>query len=316
MKTIYIHHPYQFEPFLEKCKVLALGFFDGVHLGHQKVIQTAKKLAEEKKMICAVMTFDPHPSAVVKQKKTVQYITPLQEKMKAIAALGVEELYVVHFTKEFASLSPQEFIDQYVIALSVKHVVAGFDYTYGKMGRGTMETLPFHSRNEFTQTVVDKLTKDDQKVSSTEIKKRISDGEMEKVAQMLGRQYEITGVVVDGDKRGRKIGFPTANISCSINYLVPRVGVYAVQIEVDGIWYDAMCNIGYKPTFNDETLITTIEVHIINFSSTIYGKNVTVRFYTRIRDEQKFPHFEELVSQLHRDKQFAFEYFEKNKDKG
>lgn len=315
MKTLYIHHPHPFKTHLEPDKVIALGFFDGVHLGHQKVIKEAKRIATEKNMSCAVMTFDPHPSAIIKHKKTVQSLAPLEEKIKLIASLGVDELYVVHFTKEFASLLPQEFIDQYIIALSVKHVVAGFDYTYGKMGRGTMETLPFHSRNQFTHTVIEKYRKDEKKVSSTEIRKLIGDGKVEKAAMMLGRNYEIKGVVVDGDKRGgRALGFPTANIQCAPDYLVPQIGVYAVLIEVDGLWYKGMCNIGYKPTFNKNQLITTIEVNIFNFSSMIYGKKVTVRFMTRIRDEQKFENIEALIEQLNQDKQFVLQYFEKNSD--
>lgn len=291
---------------------MALGYFDGVHLGHQKVILEAKKQAEDKGLRSAVMTFDPHPSVVLgKGQKHVHYITPTAEKEKVIEDLGIDFLFILHFTAEFANLLPQEFIDQYVIGLNVKHVVAGFDFSYGRMGKGTMETIPFHSREQFLFTVIPKLTIDDEKVSSTRIRQYIKDGKTDRLPELLGRYYSTSGMVVHGDKRGRTIGFPTANCDIRDEFILPPIGVYAVRMKVDGTWYQGVCNLGYKPTFNKEANKTSVEVHLFNFDQDIYGEKVIVEWHLYLRKEQKFSGIEELISQIEKDKQNAIKYFEK-----
>jgi riboflavin kinase / FMN adenylyltransferase len=291
---------------------MALGYFDGVHLGHQKVIMEAKRQAVIKGYHSAVMTFDPHPSVVLgKSKKHVQYITTLCEKIKLVEELGIDYLFIVHFTPEFANLLPQEFIDQYVIALNVKHVVAGFDYSYGRMGKGTMEILPFHSREKFTFTVVEKLTSGNEKVSSTRIRQYLKDGRTTELPELLGRFYKTAGTVVHGDKRGRTIGFPTANVETNDEYILPPLGVYAVKIKIGESWYQGVCNVGYKPTFNKEALRVSVEVNVFNFDKDIYGENVVVEWHQYLRKEQKFSGIDELVSQIENDKQNAIQYFER-----
>ncbi|MCG3083119.1 FAD synthetase family protein, partial [Anoxybacillus sp. LAT27] len=184
MKTIWLSHPLN-----EKNNgplVMALGYFDGVHLGHQKVIQTAKRIADDHQYKSAVMTFHPHPSVVLgRSKQHVHFITPLKEKEKQIAKLGIDYLYVVEFTPAFAHLLPQQFVDEYIIGLGVKHVVAGFDFTYGRLGKGTMETLPFHSRQQFTQTVIPKQTFGKEKISSTYIRQCLAEGDVEQLPHLL-----------------------------------------------------------------------------------------------------------------------------------
>ena len=289
---------------------MALGYFDGVHLGHQKVILEAKKQADQKGLRSAVMTFDPHPSVVLgKNEKHVQYITPLAEKINLIEELGINYLFIVHFTAEFANLLPQEFIDQYVIDLNVKHVVAGFDFSYGRMGKGTMEILPFHSREKFTFTIVEKFTSGDEKVSSTRIRQYIKNGRTTELPELLGRFYTTAGIVVHGDKRGRTIGFPTANVDTMDEYILPPLGVYAVKIKIGEDWYEGVCNVGYKPTFNNDVLKVSVEVHIFNFEKVIYGSEVTIEWHQYLRKEQKFSGIEELVKQIEKDKQNALEYF-------
>ncbi|WP_413301278.1 bifunctional riboflavin kinase/FAD synthetase [Bacillus sp. 1P10SD] len=293
---------------------MALGYFDGVHRGHQQVILEAKRQAEEQGLQSAVMTFDPHPSVVLgKSKKHVQYITPLSDKIKIIEELGIDYLFIVHFTSEFANLLPQEFIDQYVIGLNVKHVVAGFDYSYGRMGKGTMETLPFHSRDQLSYSVVPKLDHGEEKVSSTRIRHLLNEAKVNELPGLLGRYYMTTGIVIHGDKRGRTIGFPTANIDLNEEYIIPPLGVYAVKMKVKGHWYNGVCNVGYKPTFNKEALKLTVEVHLFEFEQEIYGEEVVVEWHLYLRKEQKFSGIEELVSQIEKDKQKAIEYFEKNR---
>jgi riboflavin kinase/FMN adenylyltransferase len=289
---------------------MALGYFDGVHLGHQKVILEAKKQADQKGLRSAVMTFDPHPSVVLgKNEKHVQYITPLAEKINLIEELGINYLFIVHFTAEFANLLPQEFIDQYVIDLNIKHVVAGFDFSYGRLGKGTMESLPFHSREKFTFTIVEKFTSGDEKVSSTRIRQYIKNGRTTELPELIGRFYTTAGIVVHGDKRGRTIGFPTANVDTMDEYILPPLGVYAVKIKIGEDWYEGVCNVGYKPTFNNDVLKVSVEVHIFNFEKVIYGSEVTIEWHQYLRKEQKFSGIEELVKQIEKDKQNALEYF-------
>lgn len=291
---------------------MALGYFDGVHLGHQKVILEAKKQANQKGLRSAVMTFDPHPSVVLgKNEKHVQYITPLADKINLIEELGIDYLFIVHFTAAFANLLPQEFIDQYVIDLNVKHVAAGFDFSYGRMGKGTMEILPFHSREKFTFTIVDKFTSGDEKVSSTRIRQYIRNGSTTELPELLGRFYMTAGTVVHGDKRGRTIGFPTANVDTKDDYILPPLGVYAVKIKIGEDWYEGVCNVGYKPTFNNDALKVSVEVHIFNFQKDIYGEEVNIEWHQYLRKEQKFSGIEELVAQIEKDKQNAIKYFNK-----
>jgi riboflavin kinase / FMN adenylyltransferase len=291
---------------------LALGYFDGVHLGHQKVICEAKRSAEEKGLKSAVMTFDPHPSVVLKKNsEPIHYITPLKDKIKMIKELGIDFIFIVHFTEDFANLLPQEFVDQYIIELNAKHVIAGFDYSYGRMGKGTMETLPFHSRGEFTYHTVPKLVNGIEKVSSTLIRNRLKEGKVDQIPDLLGRYYSTVGTVVHGDKRGRTIGFPTANVDLDDDYIIPPLGVYAVRMKLNGEWMNGVCNVGYKPTFNKEaTLKPSVEVHLLNFDGDIYGREVEIEWILYLRKEQKFSGIDELVTQINKDKQTAINYFD------
>ncbi|MBY0120648.1 bifunctional riboflavin kinase/FAD synthetase [Bacillus sp. S/N-304-OC-R1] len=315
MEIIRINHPQYFEKEQNPPLAIALGYFDGVHLGHQKVILEAKEIAEKSGLKSAVMTFDPHPSVVLgKSTKHIEYITPLRDKIQIISDLGIDYLFIIHFTKEFANLLPQEFVDQYLINLNANHVVAGFDYTYGRMGKGTMETLTFHSRGKFDFTIVPKLAANNEKVSSTLIRSMLDAGKMEEIPPILGRFYRTSGVVIHGDKRGRTIGFPTANVDVTDDYIIPPLGVYCVRIMVQGKWLEGVCNVGFKPTFNNEmTKKPSIEVHIFNFDQDIYGQEVTVEWRLHLRKEQKFSGIDELVAQIEKDKQSALSYFEKNK---
>uniref|UniRef100_UPI00313C489C bifunctional riboflavin kinase/FAD synthetase n=1 Tax=Bacillus sp. OTU530 TaxID=3043862 RepID=UPI00313C489C len=309
MKLIHLTHPHQWKE--EEPSVMALGYFDGIHLGHQEVILTAKRIAEERGFKSAVMTFYPHPSVVLGRAEAhVESITPLKMKEDIIANLGIDILYIVKFDEAFAKLLPQQFVDDYIIRLQVKHVVAGFDFTYGRLGKGTMETLPFHARGEFTQTVIEKVEFQEEKISSTLLRGLIREGKMEEVPSILGRYYRVEGTVVHGDKRGRQIGFPTANVTLNDDYILPPVGVYAVRLKVKEHWYPAVCNIGYKPTFEQDEKILSIEVHVFEFQEDIYDECVEVEWHIRIRAEQKFNGIAELVAQIQRDKEKAQQYFQ------
>ncbi|WP_414703612.1 bifunctional riboflavin kinase/FAD synthetase [Pseudalkalibacillus sp. SCS-8] len=307
MKTYRIDHTQLEEQMSLKPAAMAIGYFDGIHIGHSKVIQTAKDIADQKGMESAVMTFDPHPSVVLGRERTEKdYITPIKDKETLIGKMGIDRLYIVTFSKAFASLTPQQFVDEFIIGLNVKHVIAGFDFSFGKKGEGTMETLPFHSRGKFEQTVVEKVSIEGEKVSSTLIRSLIEGGQVGDVPTYLGRRYQIRGTVIHGDNRGHTIGFPTANIQLSDTYKLPKTGVYAVRMEVNGEWYDGVCNVGYKPTFRDQQPDKpSVEVHLFSFDATIYGEEVTVEWCENIRSEQKFSSIDELKEQIARDVETA-----------
>lgn len=314
MNVVRIVHPHSLKKAEQVPTVMALGFFDGVHLGHQEVIKTAEKKADEWGYQSAVMTFDPHPSIVLsKEKKEAAYITPIHQKIKHMEELGVDVLYIVKFDQDFADLSPQEFVDQYLIGLNVKHVVAGFDYSYGKFGAGKMESLSLYARGEFTQTTIAPMLNVDEKISSTRVRELIAKGQVAEIPQILGRPYLVDGIVVHGDNRGRQIGFPTANVQVSEGYLLPPVGVYGVRMKVSDTWYEGMCNVGYNPTFTDSRNLK-VEVYILDFQQSIYGEYVEIQWYFHIRDEKKFDGIEALVKQLTFDREQTKQYFAKTQE--
>lgn len=313
MKVIELDYPHTYKQDDFPPLSIALGFFDGVHGGHQRVISSAIETAKANGWKSAVMTFYPHPLAVLRSQEDVHYITPLADKIRLIGSLGVDYLFIAKFTESFASLLPQQFVDDYLIGLHVKHVTAGFDYSYGRLGKGTMETLPYHSRGQFSQTIIPKYSIDNQKVSSSKIRSVLQNGDVEEFRILTGRNYVTKGIVVHGEKRGRKLGFPTANVQLDPDYIIPSTGIYAVRATVNGQTYDGVCNIGFKPTFHQEKgNLPSIEVHIFDFDESIYECELSIEWYIRLRSEMKFPSLEELVAQITQDKQDARKFFEKN----
>ncbi|MEK5079696.1 riboflavin biosynthesis protein RibF [Solibacillus sp. FSL W7-1436] len=313
MNVIHLKYPHQLAQEIEKeAYSLAIGFFDGVHKGHQAVIEAAKQKAEQLNIKSAVMTFDPHPSIVLgRRNEKVFYITPLPQKIDTLKKLNIDTVFVVNFTSDFAKLTPEEFIKYFIVDLNVRHVTAGFDFSFGAFGKGNMELMEELSNGRYGVTAIEKQQDSVEKISSTRIRKALQDGEMEQARDLLGRAFEVPGIVVHGDKRGRTMGFPTANVQAMEGCYIPATGVYAVKILVQNKWYNGVCNVGYKPTFNnpDEKQLS-IEVHILNFNKNIYGEEVVVGWYKRIRSERKFNGIEALIEQIELDKQQAIAYFE------
>lgn len=313
MNVIHLKYPHQLAQEIEKeAYSLAIGFFDGVHKGHQAVIEAAKQKAEQLNIKSAVMTFDPHPSIVLgRRNEKVFYITPLAQKLDTLKKLNIDTVFVVNFTSDFAKLTPEEFIKYFIVDLNVQHVTAGFDFSFGSYGKGNMELMEQLSNGRYGVTAIEKQQDVVEKISSTRIRKALQDGEMEQARNLLGRAFEVPGIVVHGDKRGRTMGFPTANVQAMEGCYIPATGVYAVKILVQNKWYDGVCNVGYKPTFNNpEEKQLSIEVHILNFNKNIYGEEVVVGWYKRIRSERKFNGIEALIEQIELDKQQAIAYFE------
>jgi riboflavin kinase/FMN adenylyltransferase len=309
VEVYHLTHPHSLTQENTPPSAMALGFFDGVHLGHQKVINTAKQIANEQNIQSAVMTFDPHPAVVLGKKKNPEYLTPLKEKEHQIQALGIDRLYVVEFDETFSRLTPRQFVDAYIVRLNVRHTVCGFDFTYGHKGKGTSETLFDDADGRFGVTIVDKVEKNGEKISSTKIRELLHTGKADEVTAFLGHPYEMTGTVVEGEKRGRTIGFPTANIEPDSSYLIPETGVYAVKMNVAGKWLDGVASIGYKPTFHQNYgEHPAIEVYLFDFADDIYGNGVSIKWYKKLRDEEKFDSAEALVRQMEQDVQSAKTY--------
>lgn len=310
MDVIHLKYPHQIDAHVQPTS-LAIGFFDGVHRGHCAVIKQAQQTAQQLGVKSAVMTFDPHPSIVLGgRNERVFYITLLEDKLKILEQMGVDVVYVAHFTSELAQLSPEDFVNTFLRQLQVKHVTAGFDFTFGAFGKGTMQLMKELSQGEFDVTVVEKQECEAEKISSTRIRKVLQQGDMEQAQELLGRPFTTSGIVVHGDKRGRLLGFPTANVQEKEGSFIPAVGVYAVRLYIQDTWYDGVCNVGYKPTFkNPEEKQLSIEVHIFNFTKDIYGEEVVVAWYKYLRNERKFDGLEALKAQLEIDKQQSIAYF-------
>ncbi|HEX6593942.1 MAG TPA: bifunctional riboflavin kinase/FAD synthetase [Bacillota bacterium] len=313
MRTIKLTYPHILSPEELPETVCAIGFFDGIHKGHQKVIKTAVKQAKSKQMESAVITFHPHPSVVLDQDHAqVKYITPMRKKQEILQQLDVDRLYVITFNQELASLTPQQFIDHFIIGLNIKHVVAGFDFTYGHKGQGNMNVIEKHAKGAFTYTIINEIQLDQEKISSTKIRKLLATGDVEKVKTLLGRPLTATGVVIKGDQRGQSIGYPTANLQITDDVLLPKSGVYAVKVVYRNECYEGMANLGTKPTFTKGEQDRSLEVNILDYNNDLYGEELTIEWHTFIRDEVKFSTVSELVEQISKDEQVIRSYFLKN----
>lgn len=306
MDVIHIEHPYTCNNHTTEQQALSVAFgnFDGIHLGHQEVISRAVQLAEQFSLTPGVMTFHPHPKEVLGSKEKVTYLTPLQDKLKLLERMGIQKTFIVNFTKEFAQLQPEEFIQQYIVNLNLKQVITGFDFCFGNRGSGTTETLANWATKtkDFQVHVISSIDDQYGKISSSRIRKLLQQGELKQVQQLLRRNYSISGQVVDGEKRGRKIGFPTANIRLKDPYVIPKVGVYAVEVTRGKERLSGVLNIGLKPTFHSNlSREPTIEVHIFDFNSTIYEEELTIHFIAYLREEQRFTSLEQLKAQINKD---------------
>ena len=303
MRSIRLSYPLNSEQIKVGPVVLAMGFFDGVHRGHQKVIQPAKKYADERHQPLAILTYDKLPAIVFKQlAQPVRYLTPLKTKLALFEKLGVDVTYVMDFTSDVAELAPQTFVDSVLCKLKPSMVVAGFDHTYGPAEIANMSLLPTYVHYRFDVQTVGKLADRTlaEKVSSTKIRQLIDEGYVSQANQLLGYEYRTTGIVVHGFARGRTIGFPTANVQWDVNERIPAIGVYAVRMWVQGRWFDGMASVGFNVTFGQNKQMT-IEVNLFNFNHHIYGEHVIVQWVQRLRGEVKFANAEELVNQLRKD---------------
>ncbi|MFD1417277.1 riboflavin biosynthesis protein RibF [Companilactobacillus keshanensis] len=292
--------------------VLIMGYFDGVHEGHQKVINRGVKLAKEKGLRSVLLTFDRSPREVYQHEKNYQYLSTVARKAELVEKLDVDYLYVMEFSLEFSRLTPEEFVNQYMVQMRAQYVVAGFDYTYGKRDIANMENLPKYAKNRFEVITIPEQMYDGQKIGSSSIKELITSDKVDLANKVLGYKYQNQGVVIHGLQRGRTLGYPTANIRTSSNQVKPSIGVYVTRIEVNDEWYEAMTSVGYNVTFKEDTGVT-IEANLFDFDEDIYDKPVRVEWLKYLRGEVKFNGADELIEQLHLDKENTLKYFQEHK---
>src|SRR5574338_51090 len=288
-----------------KNTILTLGTFDGIHPGHLKIIDKMVDRSREYGFRNVVITFHPHPREVLRANSDVKLLTTPREKIELNKKNGVENVLTINFTKEFASLTAEEFIYDFLVnGIGLGEIVLGHDHHFGKGRSGNAELLKvIGAKENFTVTTVDAFYINDEVVSSTKIRNALSNGELKKANSLLGRNYSFSGVVVGGDKRGRELGYPTANIKLlSQDKLLPAIGIYAVKVIVGSEKHIGLLSIGKRPTFYNEGEIVT-EVFIYNFDREIYNEVVTLELIERLRGEEKFNSADELINQMNKDKE-------------
>ena len=293
--------------------ILTLGIFDGVHLGHKKIFEKLKKKAALVNCRNFVITFSPHPRNVISGKREIMLLTTTEEKIKLFEEFGIENLLILNFTKEFSQQSSEMFFKDYIIEkIGIKEIIVGYDHHFGKGRSGDVNTLrKMGIEFGFDVTTVEPFKINDEAVNSTKIRKALSEGNIKTANAFLGRGYSFSGIVIEGDRRGRELGFPTANISIdNEEKLLPSLGIYAVELMFDNEKYQGLLSVGIRPTFYNSGKIIP-EVYLYDFNRDIYNKTITVKIIDWIRAEEKFPSAEALVEQMQKDKVKGLEIFKK-----
>jgi riboflavin kinase/FMN adenylyltransferase len=286
---------------------LAIGVFDGVHRGHQAVISTSAEHAKSANGTPVVVTFDPHPMKVLRPREAPHLLTATQHKIRLIRQLGVQHLLVIKFDKAFAATAPEDFVQQLVMhSKPLREICVGHEWSFGKGRRGNLALLrKLGAQFDFEVVGIPAVTLGNgEPVSSTAIRHAVEAGDLAKAAEMLGHQYTILGTVVRGERLGKKIGFPTANLSAHSEQFPPN-GVYFAQATLDGVIYPGVVNLGHRPTVSSGKSERVLEIHLLDFDHEIYGKDVEVRFVRYLRPEQKFENLDALARQIEFDVQQA-----------
>lgn len=293
--------------------VTTLGIFDGVHRGHMALIECLISRAREGNCESVVITFSPHPRIVLEQNNNdLAFLTTMEEKKELLEKAGIDHLVVIQFNIKFSEIAACDFIkDILVEKIGTRHLIIGHNHHFGRRGEGDFNTIQQCSESlGFIVEQVQGFRTIEGTISSSLIRDALLSGRLDEANRWLGYCYSVSGTVIEGRRIGRSIGFPTANIKPdSPNKLIPCNGVYAVEVRVDDIYYPGMLSIGSNPTVNTDKNFRSIEVHILNFDNDIYGRNISVRFRKRLRDEKKFDDLEQLTEQMSIDKQDTLHLF-------
>lgn len=292
---------------------IALGTFDGFHLGHQKVIKSLVEKCKQLNLKSVLFTFSNHPREVVHVGDHISRIMTIDEKIKVASNMGIDYLVILKFDKEFMSIEARAFIEDLLIdILNAKLLSVGYNFRFGYKAKGDVQLLKNY-KDIFELLVTEAVYEKEFNVSSTLIRELLEHGNIEKANSLLGRPYKISSTVVEGKKIGKTLGFPTANLKIFENMTRLKPGVYITISEVDNIEYISATNVGYNPTFKED--VFNIETFILDFDKNIYGKNLTVKFIKRLRDEMKFDSLENLMSQIADDVEKTRDYFENTFEK-
>lgn len=278
--------------------VVTIGNFDGLHLGHRKIISRLMHLAAEKSAQTVVMTFDPHPRQVLQPGEEFHRLFSRNDLEQELQKLSIDTFVVEPFSRELSQLEPESFINEYILKpLQPTNLVVGYDFSFGANRKGTLQVLEkICASFGISLEVVSAQKIGDQVISSTRIRQLLVDGDVELASQMLGRFFYTEGIVERGEGRGRKLGIPTANLHTP-EYILPKIGVYAGWLHFKGARYKAVCNIGRNPTFHEQWPIK-VEIHVLDFASDLYGETLRMEFASRLRDEKKFSSMDELKAQI------------------
>jgi riboflavin kinase/FMN adenylyltransferase len=293
-----IHYPDDARPARWTRPVLALGNFDGVHRGHRKILERVSRVADERRATALVMMFDPHPPRVIRPDKAPPLLMTHRQKLEAISACGLDGAVIVRFTPELSHWDGEKFVSRILVGwLKVAEVWVGANFLFGHDRSGNFSLLrALGARYGFKAEKIDPVRYKDFVVSSTRIRRLISEGRVDEAGGLIGGHYSIDGMVIHGDRRGRTLGFPTANL-CTDNELLPPAGVYATTATVDGLVKASVTNVGLRPTV-DASGRTSIETHIFDFDQDLYGSTVRVGFVQRLRDERTFDSLDGLRAQI------------------
>ena len=292
----------------KKGSIVTIGVFDGVHIGHQAVIKKAVRKARSYGLKSIVVTFDPHPLKVLDPRHFIPSLISLDHRIDLIKRSGIDEVFVIKFSKRTANISPERFMEDVIIGrMHAREIVVGEDFYFGKGAVAGVEKLrKIAEKRSIKVEIVKHVRKNSRIVSSTIIRRLVMDGRIREAEQFLGRPYSILGTVVSGTKLARKLGYPTANVNPH-HEAMPPSGVYAVKVISGGRTYGGVMNIGVRPTFYDRghDKEPTIEVHIFDFHKKIYGKDLEIRFVRKIRDERRFKAIDRLIEQIEKDERSA-----------
>jgi riboflavin kinase/FMN adenylyltransferase len=281
--------------------VLTIGNFDGVHRGHLVLFDKVKQIAKAIDGQSVVITFDPHPVKVMKPENGLPLITPIKQKLKLISDAGIDVIFCISFNKQFSAISARDFVKEILVdRIGVREIVVGYDYAFGRGRRGDIKLLRGMGKQfGFNVHVIEPIHLDKTLVSSTYIRDLVLEGDLVEAKRLLGRDYQISGTIIKGKGRGTDLlGIPTANLQ-TLDELIPKKGIYAVIVDMEDDSHYGICNIGNNPTFGENAL--SIETHLLDFNKDILGKEFTIKFLHRLREEKKFDSKEELVDQIRKD---------------
>jgi riboflavin kinase/FMN adenylyltransferase len=292
--------------------VLTVGTFDGIHMGHQKIIDSVKEQAQRLGIESVLFTFEPHPKTVIQKSglPNIELLTTIDEKIEVLEQTGLDSLVISEFTKSFAAISAEQFVREMLVKkLKMKSIIVGHDHAFGRNREGSDELLSRLGQElDFQVQVVEQIANEKDRISSTGIRQALREGHVELAKSMLGRPYSLSGTVVHGEKQGKNLGFPTANIRPDSGYkLIPKPGIYATTVRIRDNVHESVTYIGVKPTFSGAHKV--VEVHVHDFDASLYDETITVYFFRFLREDRKFNSTDELVEMIKKDKYNATTFF-------